>query len=332
MKSYALLLAALALLIVPTTRAEPLRSAEESLSRIVEVLNRPVRTAEQNRAKLATALQMIDNFRARYDEPGALGKAAFLAGQSHLSLGNIDQALSELDHALELPMDDIQRPAVEFIRGVALQQLGRTDEAVTALKAVRHNYPESQIMPELRLTLASFLADAGHPGQAVAILDSLTAPDQPGWVRQRAGAMLPSLRLIGEPARPFQAWDSEGREITLAQYRGKVVLIDFWASWCAPCRAAMPDVISLYDRFHDQGFDIIGVSLDNSRSAMQSYVSGNGMEWRQVCECNGWESTLAQLYEVRGIPKTFLVDQDGNIAGVDLKGDKLEAAVERLLR
>ncbi len=134
-------------------------------------------------------------------------------------------------------------------------------------------------------------------------------------------------------ARPFPvaAKDLSGRPLTLAQYQGKVVLMDFWATWCGPCVGEMPNVVAAYKKYHTQGFDIVGVSLDQSRPALTSFIAENKMPWRQVFDGKYWSSTVPREYGVQSIPFGLLVGRDGKIAAVDVRGPALETAIQQAL-
>ena len=122
-----------------------------------------------------------------------------------------------------------------------------------------------------------------------------------------------------------------GKLIELEKFRGKVVLIDFWATWCGPCIAEIPQVKKIYKKYHRQGFEIIGISLDSSVSKCQSYVKKNEMDWHHICDGRGWRSKIAQKYDVSGIPLQVVVGKDGKVVSVNARGERLEAAVKKAL-
>lgn len=109
-------------------------------------------------------------------------------------------------------------------------------------------------------------------------------------------------------------------------------MIDFWASWCGPCRAEMPNVIKAYNEYKDKGFGVVGISLDNDAAAWKSAIKSLGIPWAQMSDLKGWQSAGAALYNVRAIPATVLIDQSGKIIAKDLRGDDLEAKLKELLK
>ncbi len=127
----------------------------------------------------------------------------------------------------------------------------------------------------------------------------------------------------------------DGKTVDLKQYRGKVVLVDFWATWCPPCVESLPELLKLYRKYHSKGFEIVGVSLDTSRVRLDKFVQAREMSWPQIMfDEDGkreWESPLAKEHGVQGIPATFLISRDGKMVGRNLRGAVLEESVEALL-
>ncbi len=112
---------------------------------------------------------------------------------------------------------------------------------------------------------------------------------------------------------------------------GKVTIIDFWASWCGPCRAENPNVVALYNELHSKGLNIIGVSLDEDATKWKAAIAKDKLTWTQVSNLKGWKDPIALTYEVEGIPATFILDAKGNIVAKNLRGDELKAKVKELL-
>lgn len=125
-----------------------------------------------------------------------------------------------------------------------------------------------------------------------------------------------------------------GKTENIADYigKGKVVLIDFWATWCGPCRKEMPNIVSLYNKYKDSGFEIIGISLDNDEGSWKNGVANLNMTWPQFSDLGGWKGKAATSYQINRIPQTFLLDRDGTIVAVDLREESLENKIEELLK
>jgi len=136
----------------------------------------------------------------------------------------------------------------------------------------------------------------------------------------------------GNPAPNFNAPTPDGKMIHLADYRGKYVLIDFWAAWCGPCRAENPNVVKAYEQFKGKNFDILGVSLDTDKENWKKAIAKDGLAWQQVSELKGWSSSIAQKYRVNSIPANFLVDPDGYIIATGLRGPALMAKLQEVIK
>jgi thiol-disulfide isomerase/thioredoxin len=137
----------------------------------------------------------------------------------------------------------------------------------------------------------------------------------------------------GLPFPDFNEKDLAGQPLSVGAFKGKVVLVDFWATWCGPCVQELPNVIETYKKYHSQGFEIIGISLDSSREKLDAFIkSHDGLTWAQYFDGQGWKNKLAGQYGVHGIPFTVLVGPDGKILGKGLRGEALGEAVGKALK
>lgn len=137
---------------------------------------------------------------------------------------------------------------------------------------------------------------------------------------------------IGRPAPDIKLQTPEGKEKSLSELKGKIVLIDFWASWCGPCRKENPSVVAAYKKYSSKGFDIYSVSLDQNKEKWTAAIEQDGLVWNShVSDLAGWNSSAAALYGVRSIPAAFLIDKEGKIVAKNLRGPALETKLAELL-
>jgi peroxiredoxin len=148
---------------------------------------------------------------------------------------------------------------------------------------------------------------------------------------EAAAKEIQAALVVGNQFPDFNEKDLAGKPLSVANYKGKVLMIDFWATWCGPCVGELPHVIATYQKHHAQGFEIIGVSLDQDQTKLTDFIKAKGMTWQQFFDGQGWGNKLAVKYGVRAIPATFLIDGEGRIIGKDLRGEALEAAVANAL-
>jgi peroxiredoxin len=138
--------------------------------------------------------------------------------------------------------------------------------------------------------------------------------------------------MVGSAAPEITLSDTTGNAVALSSLRGKYVLIDFWASWCGPCRAENPNVVRMYNKFKDKGFTIYSVSLDKTKADWERAIRNDNLPWTHVSDLKFWQSAAAQQYGVQAIPATFLLDKDGKIIAKNLRGQALEQKLEEILK
>lgn len=138
--------------------------------------------------------------------------------------------------------------------------------------------------------------------------------------------------MIGYPALNFAQADPNGKMVNLTDLRGKYVLVDFWASWCGPCRAENPNVVNAFNKYKDKGFTVLGVSFDQNREKWLQAVQADKLTWTQVSDLKGWGNEAGKLYGISSIPQNLLLDKEGKIIAKNLRGAELEAKLEEVIK
>lgn len=137
---------------------------------------------------------------------------------------------------------------------------------------------------------------------------------------------------VGKPAPDFKLASPSGEMISPSMFKGKVLIIDFWASWCGPCRGENPNVVKMYKKFHEKGLEILSVSLDDNKDKWTKAIAEDGLIWNHVSDLKGWNSEAAKLYGVTGIPHIVLLDKDGIIIAKNLRGEELETKLNEIIK
>ena len=137
---------------------------------------------------------------------------------------------------------------------------------------------------------------------------------------------------VGQSAPAFTINNLEGKPLSLADFKGKFVLLDFWASWCQPCRQENPNVVKVYNKFKNKNFDILGISLDTDKAAWQNAIKADGLTWHHVSELKDFNGETVRKYQVDAIPSSFLINPQGIIVAKNLRGEELDSFLTKTIK
>ncbi len=215
----------------------------------------------------------------------------------------------------------------QFNYRLALLQVAHQDDEQFAKDALKlaQDFPEHPNAPQLVMMAVRELP----PSKAVPLLEKFAGTVENPMLRMSAESMLTGLKRVGKPLE-LKVTTVDGKEIDLQKLKGKVVLVNFWATWCPPCIAAIPEEKEVYSRFKDQGFEILGISLDHDLDELKTFLKKNDIPWPNSTEAKGFQGVIPQKFGITAAPTLWLVDRHGILRDVNVRTD-LAKKVQALL-
>lgn len=219
-----------------------------------------------------------------------------------------------------------QGPGTDFAPRIRLL-FGKKDHLLRKLTlTISKDAKKTIVETYSNVTTSPTVADAAFHYKPLAGAKAVDPPKEPEMFDPRL--------KVGTDPFPVTGSDLDGKVVSLDQYKGKVLLLDFWATWCGPCVEEIPNVVAAYTKYHDKGFEVVGISLDqaDSKEKVLKFTQEQKMPWRQIYDGKYWEAANAVAFGVHGIPFTLLIGKDGKIAAVGATGEELAPAIEAALK
>ncbi len=327
----------------PGDEASTWESLQTEAARLTEGLPEDEESGRKLLAeRLTTQLDHFKQFVKDYPQSANRWEARMAVMQIANSLAmvqNQEPDMSGQTEELRSIADDAEAPEnVRADAGLVLLQLASiefdrdpTEQAArslsTAIQKFIDTHPDDARLPVLRMTEAQAL-EAYDPERARTLYNEVAANEDP----ELSGAAKAGLELMEMRDKPMELsfTSVDGKKVDLADLRGKVVLIDFWATWCPPCVEEVPSLVETYEKYHAQGFEIVGISLDEDKAALEKFTTENKMTWPQFFDGKGWENEMAQRFKIQSVPTLWLLNREGKLIDASPRG-RLNEAIEAAL-
>jgi tetratricopeptide (TPR) repeat protein len=252
-------------------------------------------------------------------------------GQIYLQLQRLKESAAALRQAAELkPPNEAE---MYNILGVVLYLQNEKQAFEDAVIALQKSIELSKgKVVKAYYNLGFALIKSGKEQEGVAVLKQFLERDPGATEASQARAVIANVNMVDAKVAPtFVVKSHTGEDLALEKFKGKVVLLDFWASWCVPCRVDMPEVRKIWKQYGGDRFAIIGINLDSNRALFEAYMKEEGITWVQYYDGLGWGNKISRLYGVYAIPHTVVIDQEGVIKAIGLRGDGLAARIGELM-
>lgn len=268
---------------------------------------------------------------SRFNTPAnaSLTKLIIMLDSIHTKLINEDQARKDYQQqqndSLAMIADNDFNISNEWYQNFLIKYIDTSSSPVVALFAL--SYTQDISMDTVKNLLAGLKKKFPQNSSVIAVQKQLDQYATAQNNQPQAGAI-----AVGQLAPDITLPDTDGKPFSLSSLRGKYVLVDFWASWCGPCREENPNVVANYHQFKDKNFTVLGVSLDKDKAAWLKAIKDDGLTWKQISDLKFWNSEAATLYQVQGIPYNVLVDPHGKIIATELRGAALHNKLAEVLK
>ncbi|MBW8688034.1 TlpA family protein disulfide reductase [Chitinophaga sp. B61] len=274
------------------------------------------------------------------NSPDSLKKVTFSGSALNTDNQQLQEALKSVGSLYQelnneyMAADEAKRNSQEFQQYLDQKLAVIRNQQGIVYKGFVAKHPKSLVSLDVIQQYANDAADN------IPQLDSMINSLDPSLTKTKNGQALTKLinswkaTVVGAEAPLFTQNDTLGKPVNLKDFRGKYVLVDFWASWCRPCRMENPYVVAAYNHHKDKAFTIVSVSLDQptGRDAWINAIHKDGLTWTHVSDLKFWDNDVAKLYGVRSVPQNFLLDPQGKIVAKNLRGEELDKRLEELLK
>jgi thiol-disulfide isomerase/thioredoxin len=250
---------------------------------------------------------------------------------------DVEERIAEINAMLPRIKDQDKAAKASLLLVVATLQKNKdnVENAMPVVEEFISSHSKDKQIPQLLSTVAGFALSADNTALAKKTFERLVSDFPESREAKSATGQIKQIDRIGKPMDLSFTDAIKGSEVSIAALKGKVVVIDFWATWCGPCVAEMPKMKKLYSDFHDKGVEFIGVSLDQPKEEggldkLKEYVEKNEIKWPQYYQGKGWKGDFSTSWGINSIPRLFVVDANGNLANINARG-KLEELLPKYL-